>query len=77
MPRRLAANREGLIASLVKQHVPSLLAVCVSRVLVQEPDVRSAIVAGDSFDKPSPQILQETAAAGVACRNNPLSGLPT
>jgi hypothetical protein len=74
---RLAANREDLIASLVKRHVPSLLAVCVSRVLVQQPDVRNAIVAGDSLDTPSPQMLQETTAAGVACRNNPLSGLPS
>ena len=73
---RLAANREDLIASLVKQHVPSLLAVCVSRVLVQQPDVRAAIVAGNTLDKPSPQILRETATAGVACRSNPLSGLP-
>jgi hypothetical protein len=74
---RLAANREDLIATLVKQHVTSQLAVCVSRVLVQEPDVRNAIVAGDSFTQPSPQILRETAAAGLACRSDPSAGLPS
>ena len=73
---RLAANREALVATLVKQHVPSRLAVCVSRVLTQQPDVRNAILAGDALATPSPQILSETAAAGTACRANPLAGLP-
>ena len=73
---RLAANRDALVASLVNQHLTSLLAVCASRVLVEQPDVRTAIINGDTLDHPTPQMLRESASAGLACKNNPLAGLP-
>ena len=73
---RLAANRDALVASLVNQHLTSLLAVCASRVLVQQPDVRDAIMNGDVLAHPTPQMLRESATAGVSCRSNPRAGLP-
>jgi hypothetical protein len=73
---RLAANRDALVATLVDQHLTSLLAVCASRVLVDQPDVRAAILAGDTLANPSPQIIAESKSAGAACRQNPLAGLP-
>jgi hypothetical protein len=75
---RLAANRDALVASLVKQHLTSLLAVCASRVLVGQPDVRDAILAGDVtvLTNPTPKLLEESRNAGLACRDNPRAGLP-
>jgi hypothetical protein len=73
---RLAERRDALVATLVDQHLTSLLAVCASRVLVDQPDVRSAILNGDMLTSPSPQILAESKRAGARCRANPLAGLP-
>jgi hypothetical protein len=73
---RLAANRDALVATLVDQHLTSLLAVCASRLLVDQPDVRGAILNGDMLTNPTPQMLQESRNAGQACRDNPRAGLP-
>jgi hypothetical protein len=73
---RLAANRDALVATLVSQHLTSPLAVCASRVLVDKPDVRAAILNGDVLTNPTPQMLEESRSAGLACRDNPSAGLP-
>ena len=73
----LAVVRDQIIASAVGPQVPAKVAVCVTRVLVQQPDMRDAILANsDTLNNPTPQMLSESVAAGAACRNNLLAGLP-
>jgi hypothetical protein len=73
---QLAASRDGLTATFVGLHMSTQLASCVARVLVEQSDIRTALLNGDTLNHPNLQMLRESAAAGLACRNNALAGLP-
>jgi hypothetical protein len=73
---RLVAARDDLVVALVHQPLPTSLAVCAARLLVRQPDFAQAITSGASLDHPTPQMLRESADAGVACRGNPNAGIP-
>ena len=71
---RLAASRDAIVASLVTEHVPSPVAACTARVLVQQPSIRAEILSNKAGN--ADQQLRQGAAAGLACRQNPLAGIP-
>jgi hypothetical protein len=71
----LAAGRDALVAT-VSGRLSRQLAACLARVLVDEADIRDALVKGDTLNQPTPKMLRESVAAGLTCRNNPLAGLP-
>ena len=52
------------------------LAVCAARLLVREPDFAAAINRGTPLDRPTPQMLRESAGAGATCRQQPGAGIP-
>jgi hypothetical protein len=73
----LIATRDEIVASAVGPRVPAKLATCVARVLVEQPDFRDAILGNsNTLNKPTQQMLNESVAAGTACHNNPIAGLP-
>jgi hypothetical protein len=72
---RLAAGRDDLVAALTRQPLPTGLAVCAARVLVQRPDFRAAILDGAGYSRPTPQMVQESADAGRTCRASPSAGV--
>jgi hypothetical protein len=71
----LAATRDQLTETFItKTRVPADLAVCVARVLMQRPDIKSVLL---------PKTPAETQAAvrlgaqtALTCRQNPLAGIP-
>ncbi len=73
---RLLASRDALIATFVRLKVPHDAATCVARVLVEQPDIRDALLHGDDLNTPTAQMQTESYAAATACRTNPLAGLP-
>jgi hypothetical protein len=73
---RVATARDDLVASLARQPLPTRLAVCAARVLVQHADFRNALLRGADLSQPTPQMVQESADAGRTCRANPRAGLP-
>jgi hypothetical protein len=73
---RVAAGRDELVVELARQPLPIALAVCAARVLVQQPDFRDAILRGAGLDRPTPQMVQASTAAGRTCRADPKAGVP-
>jgi hypothetical protein len=73
---RLAAGRDELIASLAQRGLPTKLAVCAARVLVDQQEFRAAILGGAGFGEPTPTMVQASQEAGRACRANPRAGVP-
>ena len=71
----LAASRDAIVADFVNEQVPSKLAACAARVLVEVPGIRAQILSGKAPVNRN-EILRQAAAAGVACRRNSLAGLP-
>jgi hypothetical protein len=64
----LAVNRDAMVAEFVTEHVPSDLAACAARVLVEQPSIRSDLL-NNKAPTNRDQLL--TQAAGAACRENP------
>jgi hypothetical protein len=73
---RLAAGRDELVAALARRPLPTGLAVCAARVLVRQSEFRTAILRGDGFDRPTPQMVQASTDAGRTCRADPRAGAP-
>ena len=72
---RTAAARDDLAASLARQPLPTALAVCAARVLVQHRDFRAAILRGADLAHPTPQMVRESTDAGQTCGANPRAGV--
>jgi hypothetical protein len=71
----LAVGRDAVTALLVSSHVPSRIAVCVARLLIQRPNIRDEILGGRAAASQAEQ-LRESAVAANACRQSTLAGLP-
>jgi hypothetical protein len=71
----LAANRDAMVAELVTEHVASDLAACVSRLLVDQPGIRSDLL-NNKAPTNRDQLLTQAASAGAACRQDAYAGLP-
>ena len=71
----LAVGRDSVTAFLVSSRVPGGIAACVARLLIQQPNVRDAILGGAAAANQAEQ-LRESAAAASACRQRTLAGLP-
>ena len=74
---RLLASRDALIATFIRDKVPRDAATCFARVLVEQPDVRDALLRGDDLNTATPQMQAESYAAASACRSNSNAGLPS
>jgi hypothetical protein len=72
----LAVGRDAVTAFLVSSRVPSGIAVCVARLLIQQPNVRDAILGGKAAASQAAQLRESAAAAAGACRRSTLAGLP-
>ena len=71
----LAVGRDAVTAFLVSSRVPSGIAACVARLLIQQPNLRDAILGGKAAASQAEQ-LRESAAAAGACRRSTFAGLP-
>jgi hypothetical protein len=71
----LAVGRDAVTAELVTAKVPSRIAACAARVLVQEPSLRDELLGGKASANAADR-LRQGAAAAIACRRSTLAGLP-
>ena len=70
----LAASRDALATVFVRQKLPSKTAVCAVRLLFQQPDFVQLVLSGGSLANPTPQMLNESRAAGRTCALNNNAG---
>lgn len=71
----LAVGRDAVAAALVSAHIPSRIAACAARVLVQQPGLRDELLGGKASANAT-DLVRQGAAAAVACRRSTLAGLP-
>ncbi len=71
----LAVGRDAVTAALVSAHVPSRIAACAARVLVQLPSLRDELLGGKTPANAA-DLVRQGAAAAVACRRSTFAGLP-
>jgi hypothetical protein len=71
----LAVGRDAITAFMVSSRVPTSVAACVARLLIQQPETRDQILGRRAPASQTDQ-LRAGADAAEACRRNTLAGLP-